>query len=146
MTDFADGVASMRARFAAMWPAVHADVPILWPNERLDPAPDPSATGNGKQGWVAFTVRGGPEALKGFGGLGNNLYRQSGEVLIRCFVPTASTEIALRQLCSDAAAIYRGWQDGNLKFFAAGTIGEPVEDGGWAELDVQASFTFDFVA
>lgn len=147
MTTFADHAAAIRSRFETQFPTLRPSVPILWPNERLNPAPDPNTDGNGLQGWIAFEVRSGREIPAGFGGLGANRWRQSGEVIIRIFVPVTVGETLVRAVAADASSVFRGYQAGNLKFFEADTTGGDIsEDGNWYELDSICHFTADIIA
>ena len=146
MTTFADHAAAIRSRFETQFPPLRSTTPILWPNERLNPAPDPNTDGNGLQGWVSFEVRSGQEKAAGFGSIGANRWRQSGEVIIRIFVPVTIGETLVRDIAADATSIFRGYQAGDLKFFAASTTGGDIsEDGNWYELDAICSFTADII-
>lgn len=144
MTTFADHAASIRTRFETQFPTLRPNTRILWPNERLNPLPDPNID---VSGWVSFEVRSGAEKVAGYGGLSNNRWRQSGEVIVRIFVPVTVGETLIRSIAADATSIFRGFQSGDLKFFEASTTGGDLsEDGNWYELATICTFFCDIIA
>ena len=145
MTTFADAYSDIRARFETMWPALHPDIRVLWPNERIDPLVDPSID----TAWVAWELNGGSEAIATFGGLSNNRYRQNIDVVIHIFVEVGKGEALARTLAADASSIYRGWQNGNIKFSSADTASSSAQDisGNWSNpVDCLCSGYFDYTA
>jgi hypothetical protein len=143
MGAYADAEAAIKSRMETQWAALHPTIPDYYENQainadRIDPA--------NVAGWVEVEIRPGTERLLEFGGgVGHNRWQKSGEVLIRVFVPVNTNKGTASGYADDAAGIFRGWQNGDLKFFAVGDAagGQTQEHGSWFERAIIASFTFD---
>lgn len=121
--------------WAAKWD--HADVPVFWRSNDLEPLPDPSTANHFFRNEVDF----GREATIGFGG-GNhaNFKAQYGSVILLCFTARAygDEDVAL-DLMGDAMGVFRSERlpadplGNDLSFVGDGSgFGSgPSEDGNW---------------
>lgn len=131
----AEVITAVRDLIEADWDGV--TVPVYWKNERGSATLTPP--------FMHVTVRFGASAIRGLGGFGSNLQRQSGEVVMRIFDAARYGEDRLAGYADTAAAIFRTYTAGPLRFYDASRQGEGVEDGNLYEVDVIANFEFDLI-
>lgn len=142
MMTLGEVAAAIKSRFNVQWAALHSGVTIVWANDAELPTfdvPEPV---------VHAEIRGGAENVAAWGGPMQNRYRQSGELIVRVFVPSNSGDEAARELADDAASIFRGWSDGDLRFFGVSVLGGSAgdESGNYFNIDVVAAFQNDLIA
>jgi hypothetical protein len=127
-------VAAIRSRFDTEWAVSNSTVPVSWENEHSQYTTPP---------FVHVQIRFGASRIATLGGDSNNIYRQSGEVIIRIFETSAYGTDRVRDLADDAAGIFRGWRSSDLRFYTSAPTGAVEEDGNVAIVTVIASFFYD---
>lgn len=132
------------ARATAQWTAAYPAIPIIFTNEQRPTFDEANFC-------LHVEIRPGVTRTVGFGGIGQNLQRQNGEVIARCFGP-ADTKMATMNAMADAfCAAFRYWSSvlsgTTLHFFDTGPAGggEDEKDGNFYQLDAIASFYFDTI-
>ncbi len=138
---------ALRSKLTTDWAALHAAVPLVWPNEDnqmpLDSEGAPTA-------FIAAFVRfGAAPRLAAYGGIAQNRWRQGGEVVARIFVPRGGGEATINGYADDLSGILIGYRDGDLFVRGAGPVSEGFlsdENGPLYEKDVLADFLFDRIA
>ena len=143
--DAATAYALTKTRIETQWAAlVTPAVPLIFTNEQrptFEEAPN----------CVHVEIRFGNSQTVGFGGIGNNLQRQFGEVIFRVFGPADQKMPPIIALADIASGILRYWSANSggttLRFFDCGPAGggEDDKDGVFYELDAIASFYFDTI-
>lgn len=145
--EFDEAATLIEAYLKTQWPIAYppalavptvSSIPLIFPNM-------PRPTFEAAPVRVHVEIRAGGTRFIAFGGVGNNRQRQTGDLIMRNFVPALTTEITARAMASAQAKMMRGWSSGNCKFFTAGPIGGEAseQDGNWWQMDMLASFTFD---
>lgn len=139
---FSAAAASLVNKITTAWAVAHSDIPVLLTNDRRPTYDELVAAGQTSPCMLHVEVRGGRQYIAAFGSLGNNRYLQSGEVILRIFVPAQTGETLARSLADDASAILIGYRDGDLWVTdSAPASGEASEeDGNFYQMDVIASF------
>jgi hypothetical protein len=137
---FSDAKAAIRSRIETQWVAQYPTYPLIFGNDEaptFDEAPRV----------CKVEIRGGIEKPVAFGGIGSNRYRKTGEVIFRILGPSDEGEATVDPIADFAASILRGWQDGDLKFYASSVLGgdEEQKDGNYYQFDVMSNFTFDLI-
>jgi hypothetical protein len=129
--------ALIRSRLETEWAALHAAVPIFWPNEN-NQLPDPP--------FLHAEVRFGATRIAGkAGGLGTNLHRQSGELIVRVFEESLYGDTRADGYADEICTIFRTWQPGDLRFYTAAPAGGGTLNGNVFPVTVIASFDFDLI-
>lgn len=135
----ADAATSLETKIKAGWLALHATVPVYFPN-------DPLPTYEDAPKFVHVEIRTAvPPRPMGYGGLAKTRYRQTGEMIVRIFVDALSGRDTIRGYADDVVKVMRGYRDGDLQVTGVGPAGGEASqlDGNWYQLDVLASFWFD---
>lgn len=138
------------ALFNATW--AHADVPVLWRTNDLDPAPDPSTQPHFLRNSVLF----GAEVMRAFGGgRGANEKTQFGTVEFIGFAARSLvSEDTLLDLLWDATQTVRSSRvagsyppASDLSFVADGSHFDidPTEDGNWFIRGCRMVFEYRFI-
>jgi hypothetical protein len=133
--------AAIRDQWETQWAALgRSAVTTLWPNEQgSSQTPDAPFA---RLSWRFGSAR----IAKVGGGSGNNVQRQSGEVIVSLFeAQSYGEETRIRALADDAATIFRTFRSGDLRFYAAFPVGEGQVNGNYYQIDVLAPFEFDLV-
>jgi hypothetical protein len=130
------------------WP--HADVPIFWRSDDLDPRPDPGDVPNFMRNEIDFGLE---RTLAYGGGRGQNTKGQYGSVILRIF--TARSEVSedtALDLIADAMAVFRSQRitdtaGGVLSFIGDGSgfTQGPTEDGNWFMRGSLMVFEYRFI-
>lgn len=137
---YAVAAASLTAQIKTNWTALHPTIPVVMANE-------PRPTFDEYPRVMHVEIRGGAQRVVAWGGLNNNRFRQSLEVIMRLFVPSQEGEVAVRLLADDAAALLLSYRDGDLIIeSSAPASGDAAEENGnWFQFDVIASGFCDLV-
>lgn len=136
-----DAEAIIEARIKAIWPTVHPAVPAIFTNDlrpSFDEAPNV----------MHVEIRWGADRIASFGGIGENRHRQSGEVVLRCFVQSIiDGRVLPSTMADDAGDMFRSFRSGDLIFFEVGAAAgeQSDQDGDFFQRDAIASFTLDII-
>lgn len=135
---YAAAATSLTNQIKTQWLALHPTIPVFMANEQF-------TTFDVTQRVVHVAIRSGAQHVVAWGGLGNNRYRQSIDVIMRIFVPAGEGEDEARALADDGAAILLGFRDTDLVIDSAAPAGgdATAEDGQWFEFDVIATGFYD---
>jgi hypothetical protein len=134
---FAATAATIRQRFATEFALVRATVPVAYANRQFTP-PDNAE-------WVRLNIIEGDSTLAGIGGVGANLYRNSGLVAAQIFVPVAVGDGLAYEIADDIAAIFRSKLVSGVRFRTPATV-PAGPDGPWYQRNVNVPFTADLIA
>lgn len=129
-----EATAAIRARMETQWAVSNPSVPLYWQNDNNQLGDPP---------FLHLEVSFGAARIATLGGDGNNIHRQSGEVVIRVFGTSQDGVTEVGALADDAADAFRGYRSGDLRFYTAAPAGSGTQSGNLFQQDVIANFFFD---
>jgi hypothetical protein len=128
--------ALIRTRLDTEWAALHASVPVFWPNENNQLPAGP---------FLFAEVRFGRANIAGRAALGTHLHRQSGELIVRVFEESLYGDARADGYADEICTIFRTWSPGDLQFYTAAPAGGGTMDGNVFPVTVIASFTLNLI-
>lgn len=125
---------AIRDRFNTQWGAT---TPVKWPNVKFTP-PDGSP-------WVRLNVADADARQASFGDPGNNVHRHIGLVTVMIFTPLGQGDEEALELADQAAAIFRGWEDGTVgvRFRNPPYVRQIGEEKSWYHVNLLCPFERD---
>lgn len=125
---------TIMGRFRTQWAALQPAVPVAYPNMDFTPTAGTS--------WVRVTMLPGESHQAAIGA--TRLWRNSGVMIVQCFVPLAGGEEAALTLGDSVATAMRGVTVSGLRLKATGLHRVGV-DGQWLQYNADTPYEYDDV-